>query len=142
MLSPGTALVWQPEATSESSVRRAGRWEEERTRRAIQPWRALQLWVTGCSSDRDRAETRHGEGAGESEPLNWDLEIITLGGASQTLAPAEPPWKPPVNKPPTLGIPFACQLTSAWTSHHVILHSFLPLRDQAVVSVTHIFPLR
>lgn len=48
---------------------------------AMQPQRVLQLWMTGCSGDRDRAETRDGEGAGGSELLNRGLDITPPGGA-------------------------------------------------------------
>lgn len=36
--------------------------------------------MRGCLGDEDRAEAEDGEGAGESEPWNWGLEIITSGG--------------------------------------------------------------
>lgn len=41
-----------------SSVRKAGRSEEEQTGGAIQPWRAPQLRMRGYSGDRDWAESR------------------------------------------------------------------------------------
>lgn len=60
---------------------------------AVQPQRVPQLWMTGCSGDKDRAETREGDGAGGSEPLGRGLEITPPGGP-QTPAPAQSPWKP------------------------------------------------
>lgn len=97
--APGTALVRQPEATSESGVRRAGRRRRSGLGEPSSPGEP-GAEDAGCSGDRDRAEVRNGEGAGESEPGAGALQS-PREGASRTLylpmllgSPADAPRKP------------------------------------------------
>lgn len=114
---PRTASVQQPEATSESNVRWAGR--RRTSRWGSHPAAGSPTVRTGSSGDRDWAETRDGKGAGVRAmglgPLNHHT-----GGPGRPWHLLSPPGKPSVNNTPHSGHYFPlCQLPAACLWHHL-----------------------